>query len=85
MPIGLPDLSGEARTVAGLNHPNIVTLFSVDYEESVHFLTMELVEGQDLSQLISPGGMPLSRILELLIPLADALAAAHDRGVIHRT
>ena len=74
----------EARTVAGLNHPNIVTLFSVDYEESVHFLTMELVEGQDLSQLISPGGMPLSRILELLIPLADALAAAHDRGVIHR-
>src|SRR5512145_679422 len=61
----------EARTVAGLNHPNIVTLFSVDYEDNIHFLTMELVEGQDLSELISPGGLSLSYTLELLIPLAD--------------
>ena len=74
----------EARAVAGLNHPNIVTIFSVEYEDGIHFLTMELIEGQDLSQLVSPDGMPLSRILELHIPLADALAAAHDRGVIHR-
>lgn len=74
----------EARAVAGLNHPNIVTLYSVDYEDNVHFLTMELVEGQDLSQLIRPDGLPLGRILDLMIPLADALAAAHDRGVIHR-
>ncbi|MFW9816858.1 MAG: serine/threonine-protein kinase, partial [Candidatus Thorarchaeota archaeon] len=74
----------EARAIAGLNHPNIVTLFSVDYEDNVHFLTMELVEGQDLSQLIRPDGLPLGRILDLMIPLADALAVAHDRGVVHR-
>ncbi len=74
----------EARTVAALNHPNIVTLFSVEDEAEARFLTMELVEGQALSDLVTPGGLPLARILELAIPLADALAAAHERGVIHR-
>ncbi len=74
----------EARTVAGLNHPNIVTLFSVEDEEGVRFLTMELVEGQTLSDLVTPGGLPVPRILELAIPLTDALVAAHERGVIHR-
>src|SRR5512147_1169811 len=59
----------EARTVAGLNHPNIVTLFSVEDADGVRFLTMELVEGQTLSDLIAPGGMLLSRLLELAIPL----------------
>jgi serine/threonine protein kinase/tetratricopeptide (TPR) repeat protein len=74
----------EARTVAGLNHPNIVTLFSVDDEDGIRFLTMELIEGQSLTSLVMPGGLPLSRILDLSIPLTDALAAAHERGVIHR-
>jgi serine/threonine protein kinase/tetratricopeptide (TPR) repeat protein len=74
----------EARTVAGLNHPSIVTLFSVEDDGGVRFLTMELVEGQTLSTLVSPGGLPFPRILELAIPLTDALVAAHERGVIHR-
>ncbi len=74
----------EARTVAGLNHPNIVTLFSVEDEGGIRFLTMELVEGQSLDRLVTPGGLPLSRVLELSTPLADALVAAHERGVIHR-
>ncbi len=74
----------EARTVAGLNHPNIVTLHSVEDEDGVRFLTMELVEGQTLVDLMTPGGLPLSRILELAIPLTDALTAAHARGVVHR-
>lgn len=73
----------EARTVAGLNHPNIVTLFSVEEENGTRFLTMELVEGETLSKLVTPG-LPLSRILELSIPLTDALVAAHEKGVIHR-
>jgi serine/threonine protein kinase/Tfp pilus assembly protein PilF len=83
-PERLARLEREARTVAGLNHPNIVTLFSVEDEEGVRFLTMELVEGQTLSTLVTPGGLPLPRILELAIPLTDALVAAHAKGVIHR-
>ena len=74
----------EARTVAGLNHPNIVTLHSVEDEDGVRFLTMELVEGQALSNLVVPSGLPLPRLLELAIPLTDALVAAHEKGVIHR-
>jgi serine/threonine protein kinase/tetratricopeptide (TPR) repeat protein len=74
----------EARTVAGLNHPNIVTLHSVEEEGGIRFLTMELVDGQTLSGVVVPGGLPLERVLELAIPLTDALASAHERGVIHR-
>ncbi len=83
-PDSLARFEREARTVAGLNHPNIVTLFSVEDEGGVRFLTMELVEGQTLVDLMTPGGLPLARVLELAIPLADALVAAHERGVIHR-
>ena len=74
----------EARAVAGLNHPNIVTLHSVEDEDGVRFLTMELVDGQSLDQLVTPGGLPLGRVLDLAIPLANALVAAHERGVVHR-
>jgi serine/threonine protein kinase len=74
----------EARTVAGLNHPNIVTLHTVEDHGGVRFLTMELVEGQTLSNFVTPGGLPLPRILELSIPLSEALVAAHERGVTHR-
>jgi len=74
----------EARTIAGLNHPNVVTLFSVEDEGGIRFLTMELVEGQSLDRVVKPGGLPLTRVLELSIPLANALVAAHERGVIHR-
>ncbi|MGE5177210.1 MAG: protein kinase domain-containing protein [Hyphomicrobiales bacterium] len=74
----------EARTVAGLSHPNIVTLFSVEDEGGVRFLTMELVDGQSLDRLVAPGGLPVARVLDLAIPLANALIAAHERGVVHR-
>ncbi len=74
----------EARTVAGLNHPNIVMLHSIEEHGGVCLLTMELVEGQSLEHLVASGGLPLRRLLDLAIPLADALVAAHARGVIHR-
>jgi len=74
----------EARALAGLNHPNIVVLHSIEDADGVRFLTMELVEGDTLASLVRPGGLPLARLLELAIPLADALAAAHERGVVHR-
>jgi serine/threonine protein kinase/tetratricopeptide (TPR) repeat protein len=74
----------EARTIAGLSHPNIVMLFTVEDADGVRFLTMELVEGQTLSNLVAPGGLPLPKLLELAIPLTDALVAAHEKGVVHR-
>jgi serine/threonine protein kinase/Tfp pilus assembly protein PilF len=74
----------EARTVAGLNHPNIVVLYSVDDEDGVRFLTMELVEGASIGQHIRPGGLPLKQVLELGMAMSDALSAAHGKGVVHR-
>jgi len=74
----------EAKTLAALDHPNIVHIYTVEEEDGVRFLTMQLVEGKRLSDLIPKGGMPLERIFEIAIPLADALAAAHEKGVIHR-
>jgi TolB-like protein len=74
----------EARAVAALNHPNVVTLYSVEESEGIHFLTMELIEGQPLDRLIPVNGMPVERIVEIAGPLADALAAAHEKGIIHR-
>jgi serine/threonine protein kinase/pimeloyl-ACP methyl ester carboxylesterase len=74
----------EARVLASLNHPNIVTIFSVEEDADVPYLVMELVEGRPLSSLIPTGGLPTSRLLELAIPMAEALAAANGRGVIHR-
>ena len=74
----------EARTVARLNHPNIVVLHSLEEDDGIRFLTMELVEGQSLATLVAPGGLPISRILEVAIPLTEALVAAHERGIIHR-
>ena len=77
-------LEREAHTIAALNHPNIVTIHSVEEVGSTPFLTMELVEGQPLNALIPPGGMPLEMLRNLAMPIAEALAAAHKQGVIHR-
>jgi serine/threonine protein kinase len=74
----------EARAVAALNHPNIVTLHSVEESDGVQFITMELVEGQNLAQLLPRGGFPLQRLLEIAIPLADAVSCAHREGITHR-
>ncbi|HVR42357.1 MAG TPA: protein kinase [Thermoanaerobaculia bacterium] len=74
----------EARIVASLNHPNIVTLHSIEETAGTRFLTMELIEGRTLADLVTPGGLPLAQVLDLIIPLADALAAAHEKGVVHR-
>ena len=74
----------EARAVAALNHPNIVTIYSVEEADGVPFLTLELVEGRTLDAVIPPGGLPLDRLLAYAIPLADAVGAAHQRGITHR-
>ena len=74
----------EAKAVAALNHPNIVTIYSVEEADGVNFITMELVEGQTLRQVLPRGGLPLGKLLELSIPLAEAVAAAHQQGITHR-
>ena len=74
----------EARAVAALNHPHIVTIFSVEEADGVHFLTMELIEGQSLDRRISPGGLPAEQIIEIAAALADALSAAHEKNIVHR-
>src|SRR5207247_7851739 len=74
----------EARTVAGLSHPNIVVLHSMEEENGTHFLTMELVDGRSLDQDVTAKGLPIARVIELGIALADALTAAHERGIVHR-
>jgi serine/threonine protein kinase len=74
----------EARTVAALNHPNIVTIYSVEESGGTPFLTMEIVEGQTLDALLPPRGLPLPALLEHALPIVDAVRAAHDRHIIHR-
>jgi serine/threonine protein kinase len=74
----------EARAVAALNHPHIVTIFSVEEADGIHLLTMELVEGQSLDRLIPEGGFPIERIVDIATALAGALAAAHEKGIVHR-
>jgi serine/threonine-protein kinase len=74
----------EAKAVAALNHPNIVTIHSVEEENDVPFFTMEYVEGETLSRIIPKEGLDPGRFLDLAIPIADAVSAAHESGITHR-
>src|SRR5271169_5546607 len=74
----------EAKALAQLDHPNIVTIHSVEEAEGIHFLTMQLVEGLPLDRLITASGLPLEQIVEIASALGDALAAAHEKGIVHR-
>jgi serine/threonine protein kinase/Tfp pilus assembly protein PilF len=74
----------EAKTVAALSHPNIVTLYSVEESDYGHFITMELVEGESLEELVGAHGLSLEKLFSIAIPLADALSAAHRQGITHR-
>jgi serine/threonine protein kinase len=74
----------EARVVARLNHPNILTIYEVGAEDSTSYIASELVEGETLRQRIARGRMPLSEVIELAIQVASALTAAHSAGVVHR-
>jgi serine/threonine protein kinase len=74
----------EAKAVATLDHPNIVTIHSVEEAEGIHFYTMQLVKGKTLTELLPKKGLPLSKLLEIAIPLADAVSVAHEQGITHR-
>ena len=74
----------EARALAAINHPNIVTVYSVENDGNVHFLTMELVEGDALDRVIAGHSMPVARVRAVASAVIDALIAAHDKGIVHR-
>src|SRR5262249_6517163 len=77
-------LTREARTAATLSHPHVCTVFEVGEAEGHVYLTMELVEGESLSQRIKGGALPIEQVLDYGAQIAAALAHAHDRRVIHR-
>jgi non-specific serine/threonine protein kinase len=82
-PEQLARLQNEARAIAALNHPNIVTIYEIDESRGKRFLAMERIDGTPLSDLIPEDGYPLEEILVLTIPLVDAISAAHEQGITH--
>jgi serine/threonine protein kinase/Tol biopolymer transport system component len=77
-------LQREALAVAALNHPNIVTIHSVEEAGGVPYLVMELVEGRTLADVLQEGRLPLDRLLRIGAAVSDAIGAAQQRGITHR-
>lgn len=74
----------EAQNASALNHPNIATIYDAGEDAGRVYIAMELVEGQPLSQLVKPDGLPTETLIRYGLQVSGALAHAHDRGVIHR-
>ena len=74
----------EAEVLASLNHPNIAAIYGLEEGGGVSALVMELVEGDDLSQRIARGAIPIDEALPIAKQIAEALEAAHEQGIIHR-
>jgi eukaryotic-like serine/threonine-protein kinase len=74
----------EARSASALNHPNIVTVYDIDAEDSTIYIAMELVEGKMLRELILDGALPVRKTLDIAVQAAEGLAKAHAAGIVHR-
>ena len=74
----------EARAASTLNHPSIVTIHEIESDAGTDFIVMELVRGRSLAELVAAQGMAIADVLRLAIPIADALARAHQAGIVHR-
>ena len=83
-PDRLARFTREAQTLASLNHPNIAHIHGLEELGGVRALVMELVEGDDLSQRIAKGAIPIDDALPIAKQIADALEAAHEQGIVHR-
>ncbi|PYJ92948.1 MAG: hypothetical protein DME62_10680 [Verrucomicrobia bacterium] len=74
----------EARAVVGLNHPNVVTVYEIGEDRSIHYIASELIKGETLRQRLTREPMQLSEVLDVAIQVTSALAAAHQAGIVHR-
>src|SRR2546423_916342 len=74
----------EARLASGLDHPNICTIFDLGEADGLHYIAMQYIEGRNVRQLVNGRPLELDSALRIAIQVADALAAAHARGIIHR-
>ena len=74
----------EARAASAFNHPNICTIYAIEEWNHEHFIAMELLDGESLDRIIADRPLAWDRLIETGIQVADALDAAHQRGIIHR-
>jgi eukaryotic-like serine/threonine-protein kinase len=83
-PDARPRLLREARSAAALNHPHVCTIHEVGEIDGQAYIAMELIDGQPLDRAIPEGGLPVEQVVRYGLQIADAVAHAHDRGIVHR-